>query len=108
MPNTGFNPGLDLLVFLDGDLCSFREDHPSLLVEDFHVPWWHSSSPPIKYMAYLSFATLKTALAKHQKYLGDVMSAQDSPFPVALHPRLSKPAYSWHPDVRADLDNPCT
>ncbi len=108
MPNTGFNPGLDLLVFLDGDLCSFGQDHPTLLVEDFHVAWWRSSSPPIKYTAYLSFTTLKTALAKHQEYLGSIGPAQESPIPAGLHAELNKPAYSWHPDIRADLDNPCT
>ena len=72
MPNTGFNPGLELLVFLDGDLCSFGQDDPTLLVEDFHVAWWRSSFPPIKYTSYLSFATLKTALAEHRKYLGNI------------------------------------
>ena len=108
MPNTGFSPGLDLLVFLDGDLCSFGEDHPSLLVEDFHVPWWRSSSPPIKYTSYLSFATLKTALAKHREFLRDVSPANSLPNPAAFHDVLNKPAYSWHPDVRTDLDNPCT
>jgi hypothetical protein len=108
MPNTAFNPGLDLLVFLDGDLCSFGQDHPSLLVQDFHVPWWHSSSPPIKYTAYLSFATLKTALGKHREYLKSAGSAQNLSIPAALHAELNKPAYSWHPDIRADLDNPCT
>jgi hypothetical protein len=109
MPNTAFIPGLDLLVFLDGDLCSFGQDHPSVLVQDFHVPWWRSSSPPIKYMAYLSFATLKTALRKHREYLNNVGSAQNLSISVAaLHAELNKPAYSWHPDIRADLDNPCT
>jgi hypothetical protein len=108
MPNTGFSPGLDLSVFLNGNLCSFGEDHPSLLVEDFHVPWWRSSTPSIKYTAYLSFATLKTALDKHWKYLKDVCSAKDLPIPAPSRTKLNKPAYSWHPEVQADLDNACT
>ncbi len=83
MPNTALNPGLDLLVFLDGDLCSFRQDHPSLLVEDFHVAWWCSLSPPVKYTAYLSFATLKTTLIKHQEYLENIGPAHHSPIPSA-------------------------
>ena len=72
------------------------------------MPWWCSSSPPVKFTAYLSFATLKTALDKHRKYLRDVCSAKDLPIPALSHTELNKRAYSWHLEVRADLDNPCT
>jgi len=109
-PKSGFKPGLDLIVFLDGDLCSFGLDHPSLSVKDFHVPWWQGKSPPVKYTAYLSFVTLRPALAHYRRQISQLPGEKESgslSF-LATPPELNKPAYIWHPEAEADLNNPCT
>lgn len=106
--DTGFTPGWDLLAFLDGNISTNGQDDPVLHVEVFHLSWWDTLVAPIKYTSYLSFATVKTALAKHRLELERVGPPRSTSNLVALEAELNKPAYTWHSESAAKLDNPCT
>ena len=107
-PNHKFRPGVELLIYIDGNLSTYGVNDPNLLVQQFYLPWWTGSDRPNKPSSYLSFLTLPDALAEHQRHLTNPDAIGASQRPVDLSAELSKPAYSWHPEVHADVDIPCT
>lgn len=104
--NTRFRPGVELLIYIDGNLSSYGLDDPNLQVEDFYLPWWNGARPRIKHNTYLSFSTLATALAEHKVHLSNLTGSAQAP--IDFTAELNKPAYTWHSEAQADLENPCT
>ena len=99
-----FRPGVELLTYIDGNLSSYGLDDPNLLVTEFHLPWWGGPRGKINHTTYLSYSTLTDALAEHRKQLESVGITKRLD---TLQDR-NKTFYSWHPEVYADLGNPCT
>jgi hypothetical protein len=106
-PNNGFQPGVELLTYIDGNLSSSGVEDPNLLVTDFYLPWWGGARGSIKHTTYLSFSTLTAALAEHQKNLASAGVTGSAKRPD-ISAQLNKPLYSWHPEVNADIGSPCT
>ena len=107
-PTTRFRPGVELLIYIDGNLSSFGVDDPNLRVENFLLSWWSASTRPKNHSSYLSFSTLSAALAQHRTHLSNPDLTKSSRERVDLTAELNKPTYSWHPEALAELDNPCT
>ena len=104
-----FRPGVELLTYLDGNLSSYGLDDPNLMVTDFHLPWWGGPRGQIKHTSYLSFSTLRDALAEHEKHLGKLGVSKSAEQPDFREGEgVNKTFYSWHPELYADLDTPCT
>jgi hypothetical protein len=102
-----FRPGVELLTYIDGNVSSYGLDDPNLQVTDFHLPWWGGPRGKVNHTTYLSYSTLAVALAEHRKHL---KSAQITGY-KKRHDAFDDPKktfYTWHPEIYADLGNPCT
>lgn len=94
--DNNFQPGLEFLTYLDGNLSGGGLDDPNLWVTNFYGAWWNNSTTPHKYTEYLSFMTIQDALALHCLELeilsngGPKLNPRPAPF------KLTKLAYSWH------------
>jgi hypothetical protein len=98
---------VELLTYLDGNLSSNGLDDPNLVVTKFHLPWWSGPRAHIKHTTYLSFSTLRAALAEHRMQLEEASKlAGQADFRGGED--VNKTFYSWHPEIYADLDTPCT
>lgn len=100
--NDGFQPGPDLLGYLDGNLSVYGWDDPHLAVQDFHLPWWRGSTLPHKFTSVLSFATIRACLKEHWKQLATVLLNDLRKQPADETEHFTTPTYSWHP--KSDTD----
>jgi len=107
-PNASFTPDAELLAYLEGGLSGTGSDDRGMLVTNFHLPWWRGSIPQMKYSSYLSFATIHAALEAHREYVADVYVHREKANRLDFSSELNKPAYTWHPEVDRNLENPCT
>jgi hypothetical protein len=107
-PNVPFTPDAELLAYLEGGLSGTGPDDLGILVNDFHLAWWRDSIPEMEYTSYLSFATIHTALEKHRGYVATIYVHPQKAKRPDFSSELNKPAYTWHPDVDRNLDNPYT
>lgn len=108
VPDGSFRLGLELMIYLDGNLSSNGLDDPALGIELFQLPWWTRPTPPAdNVLPYLSSATLKSALNFYHEQLA---AAEIIPFTVPHSLRipayeLNKPAYTWHSSANDNLPN---
>ena len=107
IPDGLFRPGLELMVYLDGNLSSNGLDDPALGLELFHLPWWTRANPPTSNpSSYLSSATLKHALHVYRQQLEAAAIPFSLPHSIhSLGDELNKPAYTWHSSVNDNLPN---
>jgi len=107
-PNLSFTPDAELLAYLEGDCCGTRPNDPGMEVSDFHLPWWYCPDPEMDQTSFLSFATIHSALEKHRQGIARVNRLPRNIRQSDVSSELNKPAYTWHPDVDRNSDNPCT
>jgi hypothetical protein len=103
-----FAADTDFLTYLDGRLGRTGPNELGMRVQEFHLPWWYTGIPKMKYSSYLSFATYKTAIEIHRAKISQIHSLPLTKKRVDMAPELNKPSYTWHPEVEFKTDNPCT
>ena len=106
IPDSVFRPGIELIIYLDGNLSSNGLDDPALAVQLFNLPWWTEEHMPIGNSLYLSSTTLRSALDHYRHEL--VAALIDSGVPHHIPNfanKLNKPAYTWHSAVNDTLPN---
>src|SRR6266581_6488386 len=109
IPNAMFQPSLELMTYLDGNLSNNGLDDPALGIQDFHLLWWSSLHPPTGNTLYLCSATIKSALNHYHRQLAAALIPIGPPHRVHnLSDELNKPAYTWHSSVNDNLPNNCT
>ena len=103
MPEMEFRLGLELTVYLDGNISGDGPDDPTLLISKFHMPWWEGESMPPKSM-FLNSITVRPALEYHRSQL-----EKDRPIVTSRQQKtVAVPNYTWHPEADADAEcNKC-
>ena len=109
IPVEAFQPRLELIAYLDGNLSSNGLDNPFLDVHPsaYYMPWWNNQQPPTTRSRFLSLETLKKALEVYHQQLRAKMIPFGTPhFINDITNELNKPAYTWHSSVNDDFPNP--
>jgi hypothetical protein len=106
IPDRVFRPGLELMIYLDGNLSSNGLDDPVLNVGLFHLPWWTSLQIPTSQSLYLCSTSLKLAIVHYRRRLAEALIPFGVPHIISnLADELNKPAYTWHSSVDDNFPN---
>src|SRR5260370_35817696 len=106
MPDRTFQPGLELISYLDGNLSSNGIDDPGLVIELFDLPWWTKAKRPTGKTPCLTSSSLKVALDHYRTQLQAALIPVAVPHTIVnFANELNMPAYTWHSSVNDDLPN---
>ena len=107
-----FQPRLELISYLDGNLSSNGLNDPALAVRLFDLPWWTKEQMPSGNSFYLCSKTLRSALDHYCHALAEALIAFGALHNIMNYTNeLNKPAYTWHSSVNNNLlndPNKCT